>query len=109
VAAASIRGRILGAFGLSVATSGGALLYSLVQLRGIGQGLAVLDDGYLPIARVSAELGALARQMDQDHERIAREEGQPSPGQRRLLQRQPRRGPAGGAGPGGGGPVRGAR
>ncbi len=82
MAAASIRGRILGAFGLSVATSGGALLYSLVQLRGIGQGLAVLDDGYLPIARVSAELGALARQMDQDHERIAREEGQPSPGQR---------------------------
>ena len=75
MAAASIRGRILGAFGLSVATSAGALLYSLVQLNGIGEGLTVLDLGYLPIARVSAELDALARQMDRDHDRIARAAG----------------------------------
>ena len=70
----SIRVRILAAFVLSLAAFSGALGYGLVQLRDIGEGLDALDSGYQPLARVSAELEAIARQMDREQDRSTREE-----------------------------------
>jgi signal transduction histidine kinase len=70
----SIRLRILLAFVLSLCAFGGALGYALVQLGAIGRRLEVLDSGYLPLARVSAELDAVARQLDREHDRMTREE-----------------------------------
>jgi signal transduction histidine kinase/HAMP domain-containing protein len=78
----SIRVRILLAFALSLAAFTGALGYGLVQLRDIGEGLLVLDEGYLPIASVAAELEAVARQLDREHDRFARDELRPLPGHR---------------------------
>ena len=78
----SIRVRILAAFVLSLAASAGALGYGLVQLRAIGQGLIALDAGYLPLAEVAAEIEAIARQMDREHDRFAREAPRPVAGRR---------------------------
>ena len=70
----SIRTRVLLVFVLSLSAFSGALGYGLVQLRGIGESLAVLDSGYLPLAAVAAELEAVARQLDREHDGFAREE-----------------------------------
>ena len=70
----SIRTRVLLVFVLSLAAFSGALGYGLVQLRDIGESLAVLDSGYLPLAAVAAELEAVARQLDREHDGFAREE-----------------------------------
>lgn len=78
----SIRSRILAAFVLTLAAFSGVLALGLVQLRDIGQGLQALDAGYLPLAAVSAELEAIARQMDRDHDRFAREGTRPVAGRR---------------------------
>ena len=64
VADRSVRTPILLAFILSVGASGAALAYNIVQLGSIGQRLAVLDRGYLPLAAVTAELGAITRQLE---------------------------------------------
>lgn len=82
MSAPTIRTRILGAFVLSLSAFAGSLGYGLVQLRHIGDGLAALDTGYLPLARTAAELEAVVRQMDRDHDRIAREEPRPLSGHR---------------------------
>ena len=70
----SIRFRVLLVFVLSLAAFSGALGYGLVQLREIGESLGVLDSGYLPLASVAAELEAVARQLDREHDRFARED-----------------------------------
>lgn len=64
VADRSVRTPILLAFILSVGASGAALAYNIVQLGSIGERLAVLDRGYLPLAAVTAELGAITRQLE---------------------------------------------
>jgi len=68
----TIRTRILLAFLLSLVASATALGHSLMQLDAIGQNVTTLDRGYLPLARLAAELEAIARQMDREHDRISR-------------------------------------
>ncbi len=50
----SLRATILAAFLLSSIAFVGALSYGLLQLQRIGEGLAVIDVGYLPLARTAA-------------------------------------------------------
>ena len=78
----SIRTRIFAAFGLSLATLTGALVYGLVQLRSIGDGLVAMDEGYLPLSEVAADLQSVVRQMNRDHERTTREGPRPLAGHR---------------------------
>jgi signal transduction histidine kinase len=74
---------VLLVFVLSLAAFSGALGYGLVQLRDIGESLSVLDTGYLPLAGVAAELEAVARQLDREHDGFAREdEARPIAGRR---------------------------
>jgi len=68
----TIRTRILLAFLLSLVASATALGHSLLQLDAIGHNVSLLDRGYLPMARLAAELEAIARQMDREHDRLAR-------------------------------------
>ena len=68
----TIRTRILLAFLLSLVASATALGHSLLQLDAIGRNVSMLDRGYLPLARVAAELEAIARQMDREHDRVTR-------------------------------------
>lgn len=83
VADRSVRTPILLAFILSVGASGAALAYNIVQLGSIGQRLAVLDRGYLPLAAVTAELGAITRQLELEQGRPA-PEGAPAQAARRA-------------------------
>lgn len=78
----SIRTRILAVFALSLAAFAGAMVYGLVQLRAIGDGLRTINAVYLPMAGVSADLSAVLRQMDRDLERGAREGPRPLAGHR---------------------------
>ncbi len=52
----SLRATILAAFLLSSIAFVGSLAYGLLQLQRIGEGLAVIDTGYLPLARTAAWL-----------------------------------------------------
>jgi len=78
----SIRARILAIFVASLAAFGGALGYGMVQLRVIGADLVAIDAGYLPLANLAAELQAVVRQMDREHDRMARESARPLAGHR---------------------------
>ncbi len=78
----SIRNRIGAVFALSLGMFTAALVYGLVQLRNIGEGLTALDAGYLPLASISAQLDAVARQLDRDLDRAARELPRPLAGHR---------------------------
>ncbi len=69
-------------FALSLAAFSGALGYGLVQLRDIGEGLKVLDKGYLPVAAEAARLEAVVRELDREHGRFVREDARPLPGHR---------------------------
>ncbi|MBO84486.1 MAG: hypothetical protein CL927_03955 [Deltaproteobacteria bacterium] len=68
----TIRTRILLAFLLSLVASATALGHSLLQLDSIGRNVSMLDRGYLPLARVAAELETISRQMDREHDRLTR-------------------------------------
>jgi signal transduction histidine kinase/HAMP domain-containing protein len=70
----TLRNRILAAFLLVLLATSAALGHGLVQLRNIGHALAILDEGYLPLAEVAARLGAAMRQLDREHDRLARDE-----------------------------------
>ncbi len=78
----TLRNRILAAFVLALAASSGALGYGLVQLRDIGSALTILDRGYLPLAGVAARMEAVTRQLDREHDRLAREAPGPLAGHR---------------------------
>jgi signal transduction histidine kinase/HAMP domain-containing protein len=52
----SLRTRILLAFTLSFALFVGATAYDTYQLRALGDGLQVMNEGYLPLARIAAQL-----------------------------------------------------
>ncbi|MBL8618580.1 MAG: ATP-binding protein [Deltaproteobacteria bacterium] len=71
----SVRTPVLLAFLLSVGASGGALAYTVSQLATIGERLDALDRSYLPLAAVTAELGALTRQLDREQARGGRAGG----------------------------------
>lgn len=71
----SVRTPVLLAFLLSVGASGGALAYTVSQLATIGERLDALDRSYLPLAAVTAELGALTRQLDREQARGGRPGG----------------------------------
>lgn len=80
----TVRGRIFAAFVLTLLAFTGALGTGLLQLRDIGQGLRALDTGYLPLARTAAQIEAIARQLDRDHDRFARGAPQPIAGRRSM-------------------------
>ena len=68
---ASLKTRILGAFILAFVLLLGADGYSLLQLRAVGEGLSILEDGYLPLARQTAKLESIQSRIDQDADRLA--------------------------------------
>lgn len=78
----SIRARVLAAFALTLGAFAGALVYGLVQLRAIGDGLRTMNAVYLPLAEVGADLQAVLRQMDRDLARGGREGPRPLAGHR---------------------------
>ena len=48
------------------------LAYGIHQMEAIGQELEAVNNGLLPLSKVSVELGALVSQLDRDHDRFAR-------------------------------------
>lgn len=71
----SLRARILAAFLLAFAASVGTTASALLQLRAIGDGLGVLEVGYLPLARVAAQLEALQTRIDIDTSYLSGQRG----------------------------------
>jgi signal transduction histidine kinase len=69
-ATASLKTRILGAFILAFVLLLGADGYSLLQLRALGEGLSILEGGYLPLARQTAKLESIQSRIDQDADRL---------------------------------------
>ena len=69
----TIRTRILLAFLLSLVASATALGHSLLQLDAIGRNVTLLDRGYLPLSRIATRLETVARQMNQEQNRLTRE------------------------------------
>jgi nitrogen fixation/metabolism regulation signal transduction histidine kinase len=65
----SLRNRILLAFLTSFALFLGALGYGTWQLQSMGEGLQVLNEGYLPLARMGAELDSTRERLDLDTEK----------------------------------------
>ncbi|MEL6342590.1 MAG: ATP-binding protein [Myxococcota bacterium] len=65
----TIRSRILALFFLAVSVFGGAMGYNLVQLQTIGEGVETLERGYLPLAKITAEMAAQAPRLEEDVER----------------------------------------
>ncbi|MFH1463266.1 MAG: ATP-binding protein [Pseudomonadota bacterium] len=72
----SLRNRILLAFSLSFALFVGATAYDTYQLRALGDGLRVMNEGYLPLARIVAQLESHQERLDLDAAR--REGGRPA-------------------------------
>ena len=62
----SIRVRILAAFVLAFVAMASTIGYSISELRSIGKELDAVNAGFLPMAKVAVELGALMRQLDRD-------------------------------------------
>ena len=60
----SLRYRILLAFLTSFALFLGAMGYGTYQLRALGEGLRVLNEGYLPLARVGARLEGAQERLE---------------------------------------------
>ena len=69
----SIRFRMLAAFVLAFVAMASTIGYSISELRTIGKDLDAVNAGFLPMAKVAVELGALTRQLDRDHDRFARQ------------------------------------
>ena len=70
----SIRVRILAAFVLAIVAMASTIGYSISELRTIGKDLDAVNAGFLPMAKVAVELGALTRQLDREYDRFARQE-----------------------------------
>ena len=68
----AIRTRILAAFALALVSMTATLAYGIHQMEAIGQELEAVNNGLLPLSKVSVELGALVSQLDRDHDRFAR-------------------------------------
>ncbi len=60
----SLRNRILLAFALSFTLFLGAMGYGTFQLRALGNGLRVLNEGYLSLARIGAQLESHQERLD---------------------------------------------
>ncbi len=73
----SLRTRILLAFVLSFALFLSAIGYGNFQLRALGDGLEVVNDGYLPLARTAAQLDSYQNRIDLDAARLQRDPGRP--------------------------------
>lgn len=78
----SIRARILAAFVLSLAALTGTLGYGIGQLQAVGHEIEAVNTGFLPMLQVGVELQAIVRQLDRDHDRLARESTGPLAGRR---------------------------
>jgi two-component system NtrC family sensor kinase len=74
----SLRARILAAFLLSFAAFMAAVGYGLVQMQAIGSGLAVIEVGYLPLARIAAQLDTLQSRIDRDVDYLSGPGGPPA-------------------------------
>ena len=68
--ALGLRARILGAFLLSFSFFLGATALSLFQLDRLGDVLAVIDDGYVPLSRTAAQLEGAVIRVESDLDRI---------------------------------------
>ena len=55
----AIRTRILAAFALALVSMTATLAYGIHQMEAIGQELEAVNNGLLPLSKVSVELGAL--------------------------------------------------
>ncbi len=78
----SIRARILAAFILSLFALASALGYGIGRLQAVGHEIEAVNTGFLPMAEVGVELQAIVRQLDRDHDRMARESLGPAAGRR---------------------------
>jgi signal transduction histidine kinase len=66
----SLRARILGAFLLSFLSFCGALGFGLLQLDSIGGGLDVVDQGYVPLAKLIGQMESTQSRLELDLERL---------------------------------------
>ena len=78
----SIRARILVLFLLSVGAFGGAMAYSLAQLRTVGDSLKLLERSYLPLMETTVQMKEVRGQIERDGERFTRENPRPVAGHR---------------------------
>lgn len=81
----SLRAKIVGAFLFSFVFFLSALVYGLLQLRALGEGLTLMDSGYVPLARVATRLDASLPRIDLDVERLNRDEPRRIAGHRSNL------------------------
>lgn len=77
-----LRARILGAFLLSFSFFLGTTALSLFQLDRLGDVLALIDDGYVPLSRTAAQLEGAVYRVEGDLDRIHRDEPRRVAGQR---------------------------
>ncbi len=77
-----LRTRILGAFLLSFAFFLGATAFTLVQLDRFGEVLLLIDEGYVPLSRTAAQLDGAVVRVEEDLDRIQRDEPRRVAGQR---------------------------
>lgn len=73
----SLRTRILSAFGISFVLFLGAMGYSIEQMRALGDDLELLNDGYLPLARLAAKVESYQDRIDLDVVRLRRDSQRP--------------------------------
>lgn len=74
---ASLRTRILAAFGLTFALFLGATVYSTWQLRSLGGDISLVNQGYLPLARVATRVESFQDRIDLDVARLQRDSTRP--------------------------------
>ncbi|MBN1335650.1 MAG: HAMP domain-containing protein [Deltaproteobacteria bacterium] len=76
----SLRTRILSAFALTVVLFLGALAYSSLELRALGDRIRLVNEGYLPLARTAAQVEGHQGRIDLDATRMRAEATRPLPG-----------------------------
>lgn len=66
----SLRNRILLAFVTSFALFLGAMGYATYQLQALGEGLRLLNEGYLPLARIGVQIESTQERLDSTEARL---------------------------------------
>ena len=76
----NLRTKIITAFCLAFLAFLGALSHTVLQLRDIGEGLSVVEEGYLPLARIGAIIESTQETIEQDLSLIIEDRPRPNTG-----------------------------